>query len=193
MTSPNALYRSPANLVDVVLRMRKDIRKLFRQLNNTTPSGMLGFFAGATAPDGWLICDGTVYNISDYPDLGGYLGSIWGGNGTSTFAVPDFTGGRFPAGVISGGASGTVGGNNAHSHTLSANGSARIMIGVSQIVVDTTGSGTGVANPSFKAPVTRSTATSSDSTAVSAILQGSTDSNGDTRPAYAQFLACIKT
>ena len=37
----------------------------------------------------WLSCDGTVYNISDYPYLGAILGSSWGGNGLTTFAVPE--------------------------------------------------------------------------------------------------------
>lgn len=37
----------------------------------------------------YLIKDGSVYNISAYPYLGGLLGSTFGGNGISTFAVPD--------------------------------------------------------------------------------------------------------
>ena len=37
----------------------------------------------------WLIGDGTVYNVSSYPQLGAYLGSTFGGNGASTFGVPD--------------------------------------------------------------------------------------------------------
>lgn len=41
---------------------------------------------------GWLYCDGTVYNIADHPDLGAYLGATFGGNGTTTFAVPDLRG-----------------------------------------------------------------------------------------------------
>lgn len=33
--------------------------------------------------------DGSTYNVADFPDLGAYLGSTFGGNGVSTFAVPD--------------------------------------------------------------------------------------------------------
>lgn len=50
----------------------------------TTPAWM-----NACTVTPWLICDGTVYNVSSYPQLGAYLGSTFGGNGASTFGVPD--------------------------------------------------------------------------------------------------------
>lgn len=37
----------------------------------------------------YLIKDGTVYNVSTYPQLGARLGSTFGGNGATTFGVPD--------------------------------------------------------------------------------------------------------
>lgn len=37
----------------------------------------------------YLLNDGTVYNIADYPALGARFGSTFGGNGITTFAVPD--------------------------------------------------------------------------------------------------------
>lgn len=40
----------------------------------------------------WLSCDGTVYNISTYPFLGALLGATFGGNGSTTFGVPDLRG-----------------------------------------------------------------------------------------------------
>jgi microcystin-dependent protein len=39
-----------------------------------------------------VICDGSIYNFSTYPALGARLGSKFGGNGISTFAVPDSQG-----------------------------------------------------------------------------------------------------
>lgn len=36
----------------------------------------------------YLLKDGTVYNVSAYPQLGAQLGSAFGGNGASTFGVP---------------------------------------------------------------------------------------------------------
>lgn len=43
----------------------------------------------------YLLCDGTVYNISAYPYLGARLGKSFGGDGSSTFGVPDLRG-RIP-------------------------------------------------------------------------------------------------
>ena len=63
-----------------------------------TPVGQIISFMGTTAPENYLFCDGTVYNISDYPDLATFFntqfGSInkFGGDGTTTFAVPDLRG-----------------------------------------------------------------------------------------------------
>jgi microcystin-dependent protein len=37
----------------------------------------------------WLVCDGSLYNVSSYPALGNLVGSTFGGNGLTTFGVPD--------------------------------------------------------------------------------------------------------
>lgn len=41
--------------------------------NAGCPTGMVGTFFGTTAPAGWLICDGTKYNRTDYPSLFNHL------------------------------------------------------------------------------------------------------------------------
>lgn len=46
----------------------------------------------ATVPPRALVCDGTVYSMNDYPELGELLGATYGGNGTTTFAVPNYAG-----------------------------------------------------------------------------------------------------
>ena len=62
------------------------------------PVGTINSMMGNTPPDNYLICDGTVYKISDYPALAEYfkneLGSsnYFGGDGSTTFAVPDLRG-----------------------------------------------------------------------------------------------------
>lgn len=53
------------------------------------PIGFLGYLPYSAVPAGWLVCDGTVYNIADYPELAAKLGSTYGGDGVATFAVPD--------------------------------------------------------------------------------------------------------
>lgn len=63
-----------------------------------TPVGTVISVMGVTAPANYLACDGTVYNISDYPELAAFFGqqfsmvNKFGGNGTTTFAVPDLRG-----------------------------------------------------------------------------------------------------
>lgn len=50
----------------------------------TTPA----WYAGcSTLP--YLICDGLTYSTAAFPTLGTRLGSTWGGNGITTFGVPD--------------------------------------------------------------------------------------------------------
>ncbi len=50
------------------------------------------FPGNGTIPKAGLICDGTLYDIIDYPGLFGVLGTTWGGDGTTTFGVPDLQG-----------------------------------------------------------------------------------------------------
>jgi microcystin-dependent protein len=49
------------------------------------------------APYGWLDCAGQLLPISQYSALFSLLGTTYGGNGTSTFALPDLQG-RIPVG-----------------------------------------------------------------------------------------------
>ena len=63
-----------------------------------TPVGTIIAVMGNEAPQHYLKCDGMIYNISQYPVLAKYFkdqfGSenYFGGNGTTTFAVPDLRG-----------------------------------------------------------------------------------------------------
>jgi microcystin-dependent protein len=60
---------------------------------NATPSGAVMDFAGATAPAGWLLCDGSAVSRATYPALFTVIGTTYGaGNGTTTFNVPDLRG-----------------------------------------------------------------------------------------------------
>jgi microcystin-dependent protein len=79
-------------------------------------------------PTGYVVCDGTVYATATYPVLGALLGATFGGNGTSSFGVPDLKG-RSPIGVGDGDASGHTqwdlaekGGSETHPLTEAENG-----------------------------------------------------------------------
>lgn len=60
-----------------------------------TPVGEIIRTLGDKTPKHYLACDGSVYNIADYPHLAQYFkdnfgsSNAFGGDGTTTFAVPD--------------------------------------------------------------------------------------------------------
>ncbi len=52
-------------------------------------------FSGNFAPRGWQLCNGQLLPISQYAALFSILGTNFGGNGTTTFALPNLQG-RMP-------------------------------------------------------------------------------------------------
>ncbi len=60
--------------------------------------GNVLLFAGNFAPRGWLFCDGQILSISQHTALFSILGTTYGGNGTTTFALPDLRS-RVPVGI----------------------------------------------------------------------------------------------
>lgn len=51
--------------------------------------GEIRLFAGNFAPSGWAFCDGSLVPILEAEALFALIGTTYGGNGQSTFAVPD--------------------------------------------------------------------------------------------------------
>jgi microcystin-dependent protein len=111
--------------------------------------GETAMWAGITALPAWvtactqqpyLLCDGTVYNFTTYPALAQRLLGAFGGNGISTFAVPDSrgriqlpydgTGSRITSAVsgINGQTLGAAGGDQntqSHGHTFTGSASGQ--------------------------------------------------------------------
>ena len=93
--------------------------------------GEIRMFAGNFAPAGWMFCEGQLLPISENETLFQLIGTTYGGDGESTFALPDLRG-RIPIhqgnGFIlaeTGGAEEitlTVNQIPAHSHPLVASG-----------------------------------------------------------------------
>ena len=54
--------------------------------------GEIRSFAGPYAPNGWLLCDGSLLNISEYEALYSLIGTSYGGDGRVNFALPDLRG-----------------------------------------------------------------------------------------------------
>jgi len=58
-------------------------------------------FAGNFAPAGWMFCEGQLLPISEYETLFNLIGTTYGGDGQSTFGLPDLRG-RLPLHVGTG-------------------------------------------------------------------------------------------
>jgi microcystin-dependent protein len=54
--------------------------------------GEIKLFAGNFAPKGWALCQGQLLPINQNQALFSLLGTTYGGNGTTTFALPDYRG-----------------------------------------------------------------------------------------------------
>jgi microcystin-dependent protein len=57
--------------------------------------GEIRMFGGNFAPAGWMFCEGQLLPISENETLFNLIGTTYGGDGQSTFALPDLRG-RLP-------------------------------------------------------------------------------------------------
>jgi microcystin-dependent protein len=74
--------------------------------------GEIRMFAGSFAPAGWMTCDGQVLPISENDALFQLIGTTYGGDGQSTFALPNLAA-RVPI---------HLGSNGTTTYTLADNG-----------------------------------------------------------------------
>lgn len=131
-------------------------------IKNLAPGTML-FIAGETALPVWaasctvrpfLLCDGSIFNFSDYGALGRKFGSAFGGNGITTAAVPDLRG-RNPLAYDGTGTRITVAGGAGFSgQTIGAAGGAQgSSLAASNMVSFTASGSVSVSQPSFTDPL----------------------------------------
>lgn len=102
------------------------------------PPGVMKQFAGATAPSGWLLCNGSAVSRTTYAALFAAIGTAFGtGDGVTTFNVPNTqnrvlvgagglysrgsTGGSKDAIVVSHTHTGSTNTTGSHNHTLPGN------------------------------------------------------------------------
>jgi len=92
----NNLKDVPANVNGLGTASQRDIGTDPSQVptnslitNQLLPPGAVLPFAGTTAPDGWLVCDGSAISRTTYADLYAYIGTLYGsGDGVTTFNLP---------------------------------------------------------------------------------------------------------
>ncbi len=114
------------------------------------------------APRGWAMCNGQMLPINQNQALFALLGTTYGGNGQTTFALPDLRG-RVPIHFTTGFTLGTVGGETAHTVSLnempahthflmasSSNGNAPVPFGPNGNILATSVS---AANPPTSIPM----------------------------------------
>jgi len=91
--------------------------------------GEVRLFAGTNVPSGWAFCNGQLLDISENTALFSVMGTTYGGDGTTTFGLPDLRG-RVPVHVTNSYPLGEAGGLEgvplvpdnlpAHSHAVTA-------------------------------------------------------------------------
>jgi microcystin-dependent protein len=104
--------------------------------------GEIIMFAGNFAPRGWALCNGQLLSVSQNSALFAILGTTYGGNGQTTFALPNLQGrvpvhqgqspgtSQYTLGEVSGTESVTLTINElpAHNHTVALSGTGNVSV-----------------------------------------------------------------
>ena len=121
-------YSTPGTWYQVGTATPDDAADVFTKIYETfgvdmATTGVIVPFAGGILPSGWLPCDGRSLLITDYPNLFGVIGNVWGSVDASHFNIPDLRG-QTLVGTGTAAGTGTVyplagsGGEEAHTLTV---------------------------------------------------------------------------
>lgn len=87
-TADNSLKFSSTSWVRTVIA-----QEIAAALNKGVPVSTVAAFAGTTAPENWMFCNGAAVSRTTYPDLFTAIGTTFGaGDGSTTFNLPDMRG-----------------------------------------------------------------------------------------------------
>jgi microcystin-dependent protein len=120
------------------------------------PTGAIQMWSTATAPTGFLLCNGAAVSRTTYSDLYGIIGNTFGaGNGSTTFNLPNYTN-RTPYGTTVGATGGSADAvvvshthtatvtDPGHNHTANVNANQNVALGGSSTTKDGGTTGTSV-------------------------------------------------
>lgn len=164
----------------------------------TVPSGIIQPFGGASAPTGYLACDGSAVSRTTYAALFAAIGTTWGaGDGSTTFAVPDLRG-AFLRGTGSHGTSTMANGNDFAGPSVGSFENDQMQNHKHSIyssISGATGTGSGAVNYAASSPGTFEHYPYSSEMAESnhPSAEGTPRAGDETRPFNAGILYCIKT
>lgn len=87
----NSLTGEVTDVKNQATATQQDLIDLLASISNlVVPVGAYSYFAKDSAPEGWLLCDGSAVSRTTYANLFAYLGESFGvGDGSTTFNLPD--------------------------------------------------------------------------------------------------------
>ena len=117
--------------------------------------GIVKLFAGNFAPRGWLVCNGQLLQIQQYSAVYAILGTQFGGDGITTFGLPNLQGAvpvgvgtlngtTYAAGDKGGNTSVTLFGTNIPAHTHTGTGTISVSSSNSTLSTPANGNAIGV-------------------------------------------------
>jgi microcystin-dependent protein len=97
-TSARTIVEGDIVMLAITAKVIEDLNTVVEALN---PSGAILQFAGATAPTGYLLCDGSAISRTTYATLFTAISTTYGvGDGSTTFNLPNLKG-KVPVGYSS--------------------------------------------------------------------------------------------
>jgi len=109
------LYEYQLQTANLINDLQSQIKSKKHTINSIEflPISTILLFAGTSIPINWLMCDGSILLINDYQDLFNLIGNKYGGDGLTTFMIPDFRG-KIGLGTSNNYILGTNGGEEKH-------------------------------------------------------------------------------
>jgi microcystin-dependent protein len=94
ITFGGSINEVPRTTLSYIKNLSSDAQQQLNSISNANPIGMVIQFAGnASSLPGYLKCDGSLYNISSYPNLYNCIGTTYGGDSNlGYFNVPNYSG-----------------------------------------------------------------------------------------------------
>lgn len=86
-----AKVKSRLDIGLLLVKVINSINKIIKKINSDSfvPVGTINMYAGASAPDGWLMCNGQSISRKRYSELFAVIGTTYGSDSSDTFKLPD--------------------------------------------------------------------------------------------------------